>query len=63
MYAEERTTNSTRPWHISTDELRVCRALDAPAEWRKRLSGGERDLFSEPVEDADEKDETKKEGD
>ena len=52
-----------KPWLISADELRACGALDVPAEWRKRLGGGERDLFSEPVEEDGENDETEKEAD
>lgn len=43
------------PWEgphlISVDVLRAAGALDVPAAWRKSLSGGERDLFSDAETD------------
>ncbi len=39
-----------KPWLISADELRAAGALDVPAEWRKSLSSGERDLFTQSLD-------------
>lgn len=48
---DNRSEEERRKGLITVDQLRAAGALDFPAAWRKSLGGGERDLFSDLVDD------------